>query len=447
MRLCILCFLFAICVSAQDSHPLYFFNTEVVRQPDGFGGEMPVAHGDLFNHGADAYTNIALTLIATDADDNIIGEGFGYLTDACGNALLDFALPPGAHQPFNAPFELFADGEIAHIELSASADPVAPPPPLPDMPAVKRISEREAVMLRWLDAETLIFGAGCDGALFSDLDWQRYSLADKALADIEHPDAAKITPELIENSGAATITQSGELNPDLFARSQLAFPPGARRAVYQNDLHTLFSAEADGSYPRMIHDGLHQYSLRGFQWARQPGVFLAVYFGSHGEPVRYFAADADGRLISQRLEAMPPSLTMPAPSADGRFALVGRVANGVSGYWLQNSYGNSELLFEADLPGSNFPAPILLRERVYIVAPGDDAPMLRRYGRETGELCDVTPLPLRLEGPNRAWMELSPGGDTLALSANGADGGVWLTPLGPPVGSGGGIDCAHDAES
>ena len=57
----------------------------------------------------------------------------------------------------------------------------------------------------------------------------------------------------------------------------------------------IFSAEPDGSFKRLIHDKLHQHSLRGFTWARQPGVFLAYYFGSRGEPVYYFTADVDGQ--------------------------------------------------------------------------------------------------------------------------------------------------------
>ncbi len=429
MRLCILCFVFSLCVSAQASLPLYFFNTEVGSQPDLFGGEMPVARGELFNHGAEAYTNITLSLSAYDAADQLIGEGFGYLVDACGTALLDHALPPGAYQDFSAPFELFADGDFARIELEVAADAVAAPPAAPPMPGVRQISDKEVVALEWLDDSTFIFGAGCDGALFTKLNWQRYSLTDNALSAMEHPDAQKVTPDLIANSGAAMITQSGEPNLALFDSSQMTFPPHARRVVYQNDLHTLFSAEPDGSFPRLIHDGLHQYSLRGFQWARQPGVFLAVYFGAYGEPVRYFAANTDGRLLSQRLEDLPASITVPAPTTDGLAALVGRAQAGISGYYLQNAYGGSELLFQSQLPGNNYPAPVLDGERVYVFAEGDAAPQLQCYRRDSGELRTLTALPLRLTRSTRAWAWLSPDGEQLALAANGADGGLWLVDV------------------
>lgn len=421
--------LLALPAEAQASPPLYLFNTEVSSQPDLFGGESLVARGELFNHGADAYTNITLSLSAYDAADQLIGEGFGYLVDACGTALLDHALSPGAYQDFSAPFELFAAGDIARLKLEVAADAVAPPPTAPAMPRVRQISDKEVVALEWLDDSALIFGAGCDGALFIELDWQRYSLADNALFDMEHPDAHKVTPDLIANSGAAMITQSGDHNPALFGGSQMTFPPHARRVVYQNDLHTLFSAEPDGSFPRLIHDGLHQYSLRGIQWARQPGVFLAVYFGGYGEPVRYFAATTAGRLLSQRLEDMPASITVPAPTADGLAALVGRVRAGISGYYLQNVYGGSELLFQSELPGNNYPAPVLDGERVYVFAEGDAVPQLRCYRRDLGELHTLTALPLRLTRSTQAWAWLSPGGGHIALSANGADGGLWLVDV------------------
>ena len=428
-KICLYALLLALPAQAQDSLPLYFFNTEIGSQPDLFGGESLVARGELFNHGAEAYTHIALSLSAYDAADSLIGEGFGYLVDACGTALLDHALPPGTYQNFSAPFELFAESDIARIKLEVAADAVAPPPIAPALPGVRQISDKEVVLLEWQDDSALIFGAGCDGALFTGLDWQRYSLADNALADIEHPDAQKVTPELIANSGAAIITQSGEPNPALFGGSQMTFPPHARRVVYQNDLHTLFSAEPDGSFPRLIHDGLHQYSLRGFQWARQPGVFLAVYFGGYGEPVRYFAASTSGQLLSQRLADMPASLTVPTPTTDGLAALVGRVRAGISGYYWQNAYGGSELLFQARLPGNNYPAPILDGERVYVFAEGDAAPQLQCYRRDAGELRTLTVLPLRLTRSTRAWAWLSPDGGHIALAANGADGGLWLVDV------------------
>ena len=411
---------------AQDDLPLYFFGTELSAQPDAFGGETPAAIGELFNTGADAYTNIRLTLRAYSDEERLVGEGYGFLVDACGTALLDYALQPGAHQTFSIPYELFDEGEASQIKLAVAADSAPPAPARPDMPAVTPISEAEVVMLEWLDDDTLIFGVGCDGAVFTELSWQRYRLDTRALAHIAHPKAAAVTPELIRNSGLTMISQSGERNPELYATSHLSFPPRAQRVVFQNDLHTLFSAELDGSFPRIIHDGLHAYSLRGFQWARGRGIFLAYYFGGYGEPVRYFMANTGGARLSLRLETMPPSITAPAPSDDGLAAVIGRVQDGKSGYWLQYALGGRELLLEADLPGNNFPAPILRDEKLYIASPGHETPILQCYNLETQTLADISALPLRLTRATRAWMWLSPGGGALALASNGADGGLWL---------------------
>ena len=40
----------------------------------------------------------------------VIGEGFGYLVDACGTALLDYALPANGTQAYSAPFRAIRRG-------------------------------------------------------------------------------------------------------------------------------------------------------------------------------------------------------------------------------------------------------------------------------------------------------------------------------------------------
>lgn len=417
-------------VAAQESPALILLETAIGSQPDGFGGEAPVVSGEVFNHGAVAYKNISITVEAYDADETLIGEGFGFLVDACGTALLDYALLPGAVQAFSAPFELFEAGDVASVRVSADGLAEAPVwPPQIDAPAVQLIARDEVVMLEWLDEETLIYGIGCEGSVFTELDWRRYDIADHALSEIAHPAAARVTTEMIERSDAALITQSGEQDPALFYGSRMTFPPNARRIVYQNDLHTIFSAEPDGSFKRLIHDKLHQHSLRGFIWARQPGVFLAYYFGSYGEPVHYFTADVAGRMLMGRLEELSPSLTVPGPSADGLSAVVGWRREGAAGYYLDYAFGGSEFLFEAELPGNNTPAPIIAGDFVYVIQPGDGAAMLQCFDRRTRELATLTALPLQLTRQARAWSWLSPGGSRLALAMNGTEGGLWLVEL------------------
>lgn len=417
-------------VPAQDLPALILLETEIGSQPDGYGGETRVVTGEVFNHGAEAYTGVSILVEALDGDGRLIGEGFGFLVDACGTALLDYALMPGGVQGYSAPFELFEEGDVASVRVSVEAAAQAPDwTPLVDAPAVTLIARDEAVMLEWLDEDTLIYGVGCEGTVFTQLDWQRYSVSDHALSEMEHPDAAKVTPEMIARSDAALITQSGELDPQLFYGSRMSFPPGARRIVYQNDLHTIFSAEPDGSFKRLIHDKLHRHSLRGFEWARDAGVFLAYYFGSYGEPVHYFSADVGGQMLMGRLEELAPSLTVPGPADDGLAAVVGWRRGDVSGYYLQYAYGGSELLFEAELPGNNYPAPIVAGDLVYVIRPIDGVPTLQCYDRRRGQLATVTELPLQLTRTARAWAWLSPAGGRLAVAMNGTEGGVWWVDL------------------
>ncbi len=417
-------------VSGQDAPELILLETRIGSQPDGFGGETPIVTGDVFNHGADAYTGVSILVEAFDAEEALIGEGFGFLVDACGTALLDYALMPGGLRGYSAPFELFAEGDVASVSVSVEAEAQAPIwPPLVDAPAVTLIARGEVVMLEWLDEETLIYGVGCEGKVFNELDWQRYRVSDHALSEIAHPDAAKVTPEMIARSDAALITQSGEQDPQLFYGSRMTFPPGARRIVYQNDLHTIFSAEPDGSFKRLIHDKLHRHSLRGFVWARNAGVFLAYYFGSYGEPVHYFSANVGGQMLMGRLEELTPSLTVPGPADDGLAAVVGWRRGDISGYYLQYAFGGSELLFEAELPGNNYPAPIVAGPAVYVIRPISGVPTLQCYDRRTGQLETMTALPLRLTRAARSWAQLSPEGSRLAVAMNGTEGGVWRVDL------------------
>ena len=219
------------------------------------------------------------------------------------------------------------------------------------------ISSAEVVMLEWEDDDTLLYGVGCAGDVFTELQWWRYSVPHHALSMIEHPRAADVTPAMIERSGAAMITQSGEQRPDLFLGSQMTFPPNARRIVYQNDLHSILSAEPDGSFKRLIHDKLHQHSLRGFVWAEKPGVFLAYYFGAYGEPVHYFTGDVEGKMLMGRLESLAPSLTVPGPASDGwRSWSVVKSATGAA------TSGNGLMAGRSCFSRPNCPATTTLRQ-------------------------------------------------------------------------------------
>ncbi len=417
--------------AAQELPQLQLLNMEIGVQPDGFGGEVLVVAGEAHNVGADAYSQVSILVEALDAEDQVIGEGFGYLVDACGTALLDYALPPGGVQRYSAPFELFAAGDVAQVKLTIDARAETyQTASVAAAPTVPKIASGEIVMLEWLDEQTLIYGVGCAGAVFTELDWWRYSFSEGSLSQSEHPDAARVTPEMIELADVTLVSQSGERNPALYYNSQLTYSPTARRVVYQNDLHSIYSSEPDGSYRRVIHRNLGRRSLRGFLWARNPGVFLAYYFGAYGEPVYYFTADVDGQMRSAWLENLPPSAIVPGPAPDGYAAVVGRRNGAVSGYYWQALYGDAELLFEAELPGNNYPAPVVTRGEIYVIREIDGWPTLQCFSRQRRDIRTISALPLPLTREARAWAWLSPGGGKLALGMNGVNGGLWWLETG-----------------
>ena len=171
---------------AQEPPELVFLDTQIETRPDSFGGEATRVTGELFNNGLVAVGNVRVFVEAYAADDGLIGEGFGYLVNACGTALLDYALPAGRTQAYEAPFEVFAAGEVAAVKLSLDAEAIAPALTSPPVvsPLVTTVAADEVVQLEWLDDETLIFGVGCADAVFTELDWWQYSLPDHALKAI-----------------------------------------------------------------------------------------------------------------------------------------------------------------------------------------------------------------------------------------------------------------------
>ena len=174
--------LHALPTLSEDKPALLLSDTQLGAQPDGFGGETPVVYGDLYNFGEQAYTRINILVDAYDADEELIGEGFGFLVDACGTALLDYVMPPEALQAYRVPFELFAEGDVARVQLRIDAETAAYEPVAPtESPAVRRIARTEVVSTQWLDDETLIYGVGCAGQVFTELEWWQYSVPDHAL--------------------------------------------------------------------------------------------------------------------------------------------------------------------------------------------------------------------------------------------------------------------------
>jgi len=420
--------------AAQDG-ALTAQDITVVAGTDAFGQSIQIAEGQLLNQGDTAYNNISLQAEAYDAGGNIVGEGLGYLVNACGAGLLpDYALQPGQAQPFQVPLELYeADTAIDHVDITADASPVeaeaAEPPPL--LNGITQASNREVVSVEWIDPQQLRFGVGCPRDLFTKWTWFQYNVATGVQQAIQHPKA-----DIVNNASGAMLTQLELAEPIDLARSGISFEPNGRRMVYQNDRNSVLSAEPDGSFRRLLADRLFNRTLQGIYWL-EDGNFLAYYYGAYGDPVLYFTANAEGQRISEHPVDGTPSIIVPGAAPDGSRVIIAATINDITGYYLKQApYPDTEeLLFQAEPPGNNWPAPIYMRPPdasprvLYIARPVDEQPMLQCFNLTTRQLRDLTPLPLQLATDERAMMWLSPDRQRIALAATGLHGGLWMIDL------------------
>lgn len=437
--LLLVCALAAV-LQAQETD-LQALHVEVETQTDAFGIEQQVLVGDLFNNGEMAYDDITVYADVLDEEGTVIGEGFGFVVDACG-VPLDVPLQPGQSRRFVLSLEIFGAGDIADFEVVPEGRAVQPEEPLTvTSEAITRVSTQEVVRVEWEDEQTLRYGVGCAGELFTEYNWFQYDLESETRSELPaNPNESFITEAFIQQTGITLNSQSFEREAIYLERSFLTFPTQSSRIVFQNDLNTVITAEVDGSFKRVIHQRLARYSLQGFVWSPL-GNFVAYYFGAYGEPVRYFTASAQNGLISALLENNTPSMTVPGLTDDARRVIISGTfpdENGeeVTGYYLSSVITQQlELLFAVDeLPGNNYPAPVYYRAAantryIYVVRPVEDEVLLQCYFREGEELSTLDALPLQLTPGERAWAWLSPDANTLALGADGAHGGLWLIDL------------------
>jgi hypothetical protein len=424
--------------AAQSETQLSIDSAEVITKTDIYGQEVMYLQGILSNQTEEAYTNITLTgeIIAgedsTNIDDPLIGEGIGYLVNACGAGLLpDFTLQPSEKQTYSIPLELYEpDTEIGHFGVTATGTAIeaAPEVPPPSMTGVTHVIDGEVVAIEWIDETNMRFGTGCRRDIFDKWTWYEYNLNDDEPEAVTHPNAEKITPAL--------RTQLGLTDDLYFNHSMLSFPPDARRMVYQNELNTFYSAEPDGSFKRLMLEDMSRRTLQTITWLKE-GVFLASYYGAHGDPVYYFTADVEGRILSERPDNNPPSLITPGATPDGDRVIIAQADDdGKTGYYLKRAaYPGTELLFESDVPGNNWPGPLVEEDGdgatfIFFALPQDDAAHLACFNLESRELHKLTPLPLNLSTDERAEWVLSPENNTIALAADGVNGGLWTIDLG-----------------
>lgn len=433
VRIVCLVFVFTFsCTFAQDEPGgLVAEDVEIIPQTDLFGQEIQIAEGVLTNTDTQAYTNVNIFADVFDSNGEVIGEGFGFLVNACGVGLIDHVLQPGESQRFSLTLELFETADVDRVEIFPEGTAVDPAPEAEpvNFTGIEQISSEEVVSVEWIDDTTLRYGTGCDADMFTRLQWYEYNLDDGTQRAITHPNAQQVTPALLQ--------QLGLTDPYWLNRSFLTFSPTSRRIVYQTDINTVLTAEPDGSFKRLIWDDLARRSLHGFIWLPE-GRFLAYYYGAFGDEVVYFTASLEGQRISGSIYDVVPSMTVPGPTPDGARAVITTTVDDVTGYYLQQTgFAGNELLFEAapeTIPDNNYPAPIYAVNAaneafVYLVRPIDGVPLLECFNRQTSTLNDLTALPLSLSSDDRAWTWLSPDGYTIVLAANGVDGGLWEIDL------------------
>jgi hypothetical protein len=420
----------ATAASAQD---MGLVAEDVTLEPgvDAFGVEILTAQGELDNQGDMAYGDISLLAEAYDSSGEIVGEGFGYPVTACGAGLLaDFVMEPGDDQSFSIPLELYEDDvTVDRVEVTPQATELnANEEALPlFLTGITPVSGREVVAVEWIDGQNLRFGAGCFSDLFNRLDWFQYDLQENSQRAIAHPNANLINDQVRE----ALILQ----DPVFYENSAITFDPNGARLLYQTDLHNVVSAERDGSFRRIIFDTLANRTLQGIVWLPE-GRFMAYYYGAYGDPVVYLTGNVSGQQISFPADQALPSTIVPGVTPDGARLIIHATVDGTTGYFIKAAnFPTTELLFEGDAPGNNWPAPIFTtapdgQSFIYIARPVDDVPTLQCFNVQTRELRDLSQIPLRITNEERARWWLSPDGRYIALGANGVNGGLWTINLG-----------------
>lgn len=429
-------------------------DTAVSTQVDVFGVEQQVASGRVMNTSDDdAFTDVQVFAEIYDADDEIIGEGFGFLVNQCGkSAPPGFALQPGAEQRFVTPLEFYGeDTDYARIDYFPQGRAVAPSAEKTDpVEGVIPVTNREIAGLEWAtstpeDAEDegnedgeqdirLLYGEGCYRDVFTTYDWYEYDIETDTTQAIEHPRYDEATDP--------TLRERLELTDDmLYNRSFLSFPPdGGERLVYQDTINSLFTAEPNGTFRRLLDEELFRSTLQGINWLPEER-FVAYYYGGYGDGVTYLVASTAGAYFSTPERFSVPSVTVPGALPDVSRLIVSGTFNDdeTPGFYLKQPAAEIfERLFEwENLPGNNYPAPVYrsrgglqTEDVIYVALPDEnDAPGLYCYDRREQTLFELAPLPLALGTEDRAYMRLSPDNAYIALGANGLNGGLWLLDL------------------
>ena len=435
ISICFLLLTLAFCAIAQEANAPADLTVEdvvVSEQQDIYGQRVQVAQGRLVNESNAGYGAISLNATVYNEDDEQIGEGIGFLVDACDAGLLpDFVLQPNRTEFFTATLELYEqDTAIDHVVIVPQATPVemadSTRTSLPE--AMTQVTDEEVVEVEWNGPRSLRYAVGCVRDLFTGWDWHSYNTLTDIPVPIEHPAEDDVNDELRERLGLD--------DPLIFANSFIRYAPSGSRLVFQDDVNRLYSAADDGSLQRLLYGSLNNRTLQDIYWL-DDDRFLAYYFGAVGDPVIYFTADAEGRYVSPAPLNNPESMIVPGPSRDARRVVIAGTFDDVTGYYLNVlTIDFFELLFEAEPPGNNWPGPIPIVDtdedrvvRVYVARLVDGEAMMQCFNRDEGVLHDLGTLPLNLTEGARAQWWLSPNERMIALAANGVNSGLWLIDL------------------
>ncbi|MCK6577309.1 MAG: hypothetical protein L6Q98_04310 [Anaerolineae bacterium] len=405
---------------------------EVVESVGVFGQPIQAVHGRLRNVSSEtAYTDISLRAEIYDADEALIGEGFGVPVDACGAGWLpSYSLAPEGSAHFQIALEVFeTDARIRHVDVFVTALATEPQAAVALPEGFTRLSDQPVIEVEWLDESRLRYGTGCERHPFTTWEWMETGMELSAPVPVEHPRAAAVTSELLERLGAGEPAEEEHA----FVR----FAPDGERLVFQNDINDLLTAAADGRFQRVVQRALHNRTLQGVHWQPE-GRFLAYYFGGYGDPVVYFTATAEAQPISAAPANNRPSQIVPGISRDANRAVIAGIFGEGEGYYITVfNNGFFEKLFDATPPGNNYPAPLLVTDpatelvsRIYLALDDETgAARLMCFNRDDDTLHDLAPLPLELAEEERAAWWFSPDERKIALAATGLHSGLWLIDL------------------
>lgn len=434
---------------AQEQSSLVVSEYQVLEQRDAFGVNQLVLNGVIHNTSTDeSFQNVSLFAEGYTAEGELVAEAFGILVNQCNeNTPPDFILKPDHVQRFFAPLDIYeADAEIETFEffLTQTLLPIeALPIGQPALRGVIPVTDHEVVRLEWVMSEAtettpsqtvLRFAEGCYRDVFSAWQWFEYDPTSDTLNPVEHPRTASIIDPIVRE-------RLQLLDDTLFNRSFISFAPNGNRLVHQTELNDIITAEANGTYRRLLDDELFRSTLQGINWFPNER-FIAYYYGAFGDPVTYLVASSAGQYASTPQRYSIPSVTVPGVLPDASQVIIsgqfGEEEN-PTGYYLKPvATERYELLFEwVNLPGNNFPAPVVksrgglqVEDAILFVLPSDEGnPHLYCYDRRASELFDLTPLPFNLSTSDRAYMEISPDYQQLAIAATGVNGGLWLVEL------------------